>query len=188
MQRDEIEGLIAESSQTLAGLASSAEAIRVAGESLVRVLKSGGKVLTAGNGGSAAEALHMSEEIIGRYKGNRRSLPAVSLTADTTAITCIGNDFGFSEIFSRQVEGLGRRGDALVLFSTSGSAENLQRALKVATEAGLTTVCLLGRDGGKLAGLSDHEIIVKGSKTERIQEAHQLILHVLLEIIEQEFA
>lgn len=187
MRRDEIEALIAEGAQTLAGLSAYAEAIRDAGESLVSVLKNGGKILTAGNGGSAAEALHMSEEIIGRYKGNRRSLASVALTADTTAITCIGNDFGFEEIFSRQVEGLGRKGDALVLFSTSGAAENLQRALSSARNAGLVTVCLLGRDGGKLAGASDHEIIVRGSKTERIQEAHQLVLHVFLEMIEEEF-
>jgi len=154
---------------------------------VVAALRNGGKVLTAGNGGSAAEALHMAEELVGRFRGNRIALPAVSLVADCTALTCIGNDFGFDRIFSRQVEGLGQRGDVLVLFSTSGHAQNLQSALSAAKSQGLLTVAFLGRDGGPLAGRADFEIIVPGAATERIQEAHQVLLHLVLDEIEHAF-
>ncbi len=154
---------------------------------LVATLRAGGKVLTAGNGGSAAEAMHMAEELSGRYKGNRRSLPGIALTADGTALTCIGNDYGFDEVFSRQVEGLGAPGDLLVLFSTSGRARNLSRALEAARSRGMRILALLGRDGGPLHGLADAEILAPGAATENIQEAHQVILHLLLEAVESLF-
>ena len=156
-------------------------------DTMIDALRNGNKVLTAGNGGSSAEALHMSEELIGRFRGNRRALPAVALVADCTALTCIGNDFGFDEIFSRQIQGLAKSGDVLVLFSTSGNAQNLSKALVAGKNAGMKTVCLLGRDGGLLAGLADYEIIIAGEATERIQEAHQVILHLLLDAVEQAF-
>ena len=114
----------------------------------------GGKVLTCGNGGSAADALHMAEELIGRYRNNRRSLPAVSLCADATAITCIANDFGYDEVFARQLAGLGAKGDLLVCFTTSGNSINILRALEVARDRGVTSVALLGKDGGKARGQS----------------------------------
>jgi D-sedoheptulose 7-phosphate isomerase len=154
---------------------------------VIGALKGEGKILTAGNGGSAAEALHMSEELVGRFRTNRRALPSVSLVADPTALTCIGNDFGFDHVFARQVEGLGRKGDVLVLFSTSGRAANLALALEAAKKAGLTSVCILGRDGGALAGRGDFEVVVEGSATERIQEAHQVIVHLVLDAVEQHF-
>ena len=156
-------------------------------DAIVSALKSGNKVLTAGNGGSAADALHMSEELIGRFRGNRISLPAVALVADCTAITCIGNDYGFDFIFSRQIEGLGRQGDVLVLFSTSGQAPNLLMALEAAAARGLVTVAFLGRAGGALAGRADHEVIVPGEATERIQEAHCVLLHMVLDAVEDAF-
>jgi D-sedoheptulose 7-phosphate isomerase len=168
-------------------LAGQAGTIAGIGAMICDALRKGGKVLTAGNGGSAAEALHMSEELVGRYRGDRRSLAAVSLVADCTALTCIGNDYGYDEIFSRQVEGLGREGDVLVLFSTSGRARNLKRALDTAKAQGMKVVCLLGKDGGALAGLGSAEIIVGSEATERIQEAHQVIVHLVLEIVESEF-
>ncbi|MBR0057199.1 MAG: SIS domain-containing protein, partial [Kiritimatiellae bacterium] len=140
-----------------------------------------------GNGGSAAEAMHMSEEAIGRFRGNRRSLPAVALVADGTALTCIGNDFGFDQIFARQVEGLGVQGDLLVLFSTSGNAANLSLALDAARARGMKTLAILGKTGGQLKGRADIEIIIEGTDTGRIQEAHQLLLHILLEAVEKEF-
>jgi D-sedoheptulose 7-phosphate isomerase len=171
----------------IGGLVESVDVIGEMGEVIVAALKAGSKVLTAGNGGSAADALHMSEEFVGRFRNNRCSLPAVSLAADSTAITCIGNDFGFDEIFSRQVEGLGKAGDVLVVFSTSGSARNLSRAIEAAREAKLITIALLGRDGGPLAGKADHEIIVRGDATERIQEAHQVLVHLLLDAAERVF-
>jgi D-sedoheptulose 7-phosphate isomerase len=178
---------IAASAAMIGGLVESVDVIGEMGEVIVAALKAGGKVLTAGNGGSAAEALHMSEEFVGRFRNNRSSLAAVSLAADPTAITCIGNDFGFDEIFSRQVEGLGKAGDVLVVFSTSGSARNLSRAIETACEAKLITIALLGRDGGPLAGRADHEIIVQGDAAERIQEAHQVVLHLLLDAAERAF-
>ncbi len=153
----------------------------------VKCLRAGNKVLTCGNGGSAADAMHMAEEFIARYRSNRRSLPAVCLNADPTVITCIANDFGYDDIFSRQVEGLGVRDDVLVCFTTSGNSANCLRALTVAKSRGLITVALLGKDGGKAKGMADFEFIIGNSDTARIQEAHTLILHALLEVVEREF-
>lgn len=171
--------------QSLRECTSAIEAVSAV---VIATLRAGRKVLTAGNGGSAAESLHMAEELVGRFRGNRMSLPAVSLVADCTALTCIGNDFGFDHIFSRQVEGLGKEGDVLILFSTSGRAVNLTMALDVAKAQGLRTVALLGRDGGALAGRADYEIVVPGVATERIQEAHQVLLHLILDEVEHAFA
>lgn len=178
---------IENSSRTIAGLQSQVSRLATIGEAMVSALRSGNKVLTAGNGGSAAEALHMAEELVGRFKANRVSLPAISLVADCTALTCIGNDYGYDEIFRRQVEGLGKAGDVLVLFSTSGNAENLRLAVEEGTRKGLITVALLGRDGGRLAGMATHQVIVDCNETAHIQEAHQVILHLLLGIVEVAF-
>ena len=175
------------SAATIRGLALQAGPLSAICAAVVDVLRVGGRVLTAGNGGSAAEAMHMAEELIGRYRGNRRSLPGIALTADGTAMTCIGNDFGFDQVFSRQVEGLGQAGDLLVVFSTSGNAANLRHAVDAARLRGLRTVCILGRDGGALAGRGDLEICVPGDDTARIQEAHQVILHLILEEVELAF-
>lgn len=175
------------SATTIASLATHVDDLAAVADTMIDALRNGNKVLTAGNGGSSAEALHMSEELIGRFRGNRRALPAVALVADCTALTCIGNDFGFDEIFSRQIQGLAKSGDVLVLFSTSGKAQNLLNALASGKNADMKTVCLLGRDGGPLAGLADHEIIIEGEATERIQEAHQVVLHLLLDAVERAF-
>ena len=175
---------IDESAATIASLSGQAEAIAAAADAVVSVLQAGGKVLTAGNGGSAAEALHMAEELTGRYRTNRVSLPGICLAADGTALTCIGNDYGFDEVFGRQVEGLGSAGDVLVLFSTSGRARNLARALEAARAGGLTVMALLGRDGGPIRGKAGHEILIEADATERIQEAHQVIVHLILDAVE----
>ena len=175
---------IDESAATIASLSGQAEAIAAAADAVVSVLQAGGKVLTAGNGGSAAEALHMAEELTGRYRTNRVSLPGICLAADGTALTCIGNDYGFDEVFGRQVEGLGSAGDVLVLFSTSGRARNLARALEAARAGGLTVMALLGRDGGPIRGKAEHEILIEADATERIQEAHQVIVHLILDAVE----
>lgn len=187
VSKERLDQAIRESADTVASLSGHLEAIARAASMLVAVLRAGNKILTAGNGGSAAEALHMAEELTGRYRANRVSLPGIALVADSTALTCIANDFGFDHVFSRQVEGLGRAGDALVLFSTSGNAKNLQLALKAARERGLKTVAFLGRDGGPIAGLADCEILVAGTRTERIQEAHQVLVHLMLDAVEEEF-
>lgn len=187
MTRTQIQKMISDSSATIAGMQADSAQIESIGKTLVASLKKGRKLLVAGNGGSAAEAMHMAEELIGRFRTNRRALPAVALSADPTAITCIGNDFGFNDVFSRQIEALGCPGDVLVLFSTSGNSENIISALKAGEKKRMKTVCLLGKDGGALAGKADLEVIIPAKATARIQEAHQVILHVVLEMVEEAF-
>ena len=182
-----IDRCIVDNLACIGSLRQQSDCIAAAVELLVQTLVAGGKVLTAGNGGSAAEAMHMAEELVGRYRGNRRSLPGIALTADGTALTCIGNDFGFDQVFSRQIEGLGVAGDLLVLFSTSGQAANLTLAVHAARNRKMRILLILGRDGGPLAGCGDCEIVVQGLDTARIQEAHQLVLHILLEGVERAF-
>ena len=178
---------ITESCAAIQSLAAQQPTFDRLAAATVQCLRAGNKVLTCGNGGSAADAMHMAEEFIARYRSNRRSLPAVCLNADPTVITCIANDFCYDEIFARQVEGLGVCGDLLVCFTTSGNSVNCLRALAVAKARGLITVALLGKDGGKARGIADFEFIVGNSDTARIQEAHTLILHALLEVVEREF-
>lgn len=161
-------------------------AVEATGKKLAASLASGGRILTCGNGGSACDALHLSEELVGRFDRDRRSLSALCLSADAALLTCIANDFGFESVFARQVEGLGRPGDSLVVFSTSGNSPNLVAALHAAKKAGLTTISLLGKTGGKCRGLADHDIIVPSTTTARIQEVHTFILHAWLGLIEEE--
>ncbi len=172
--------------RTLLALAGEEGTFQKIAAAAVASLRSGGKILACGNGGSAADAMHLTQELIGRFRSNRRSLPGVSLTADPTALTCIGNDFGFDHVFSRQVEGLANANDLLVCFSTSGNSPNILRALDAAKAKGVKTVALLGKGGGKAKGKADFEIIIANSDSGRIQEAHTLILHALLEVIERE--
>lgn len=155
---------------------------------LVQALESGGTVLTCGNGGSAAEALHLAEELSGRYRTNRPALRGLSLCADPTALTCIANDFGFDHVFARQVEALGRPGDLLVVFSTSGRSANLVRALHVARDRGLATLGLLGGEGGACLALCDHAVVVHGVDGAGVQEVHQMVMHMLCEACEARFA
>ncbi len=154
---------------------------------VVDTLRGGGKLLTLGNGGSAADALHLAEELIGRYRGDRPPLPALCLSADGTALTCIANDYGFDAVFSRQVEALARRGDALVVFSTSGRSANVVEALHAARQRGAITIGLLGRDGGEAAPLCDYRVVVPHDDTARIQEIHGLLLHLICEAVERSF-
>ncbi len=153
-------------------------------ECLKKALAGGNLVLTCGNGGSAAEALHFSEELIGRYKANRAPFKSICLCADTTALTCIANDFGFDQIYSRQVEALASRGDVLVVLSTSGSSPNIIRALEAARNCGAHTVGLLGSNGGNARALCDHPLVVSGVDGAAAQEAHQMIIHMLCEALE----
>jgi len=182
-----IQKLIVECENAIGSLKDQSAAIERAGVALVTALRGGGAIYTAGNGGSAAEAMHMAEELTGRFRTNRAPLPGISLVADCTALTCIGNDFGFDDIFSRQVTALGKAGDCLVIFSTSGNSANLVKAMNAANDRRMTVISLLGRGGGAMAGKSHHEIIVKSQSTGRVQEAHQLIMHILLEVIEEAF-
>ncbi len=145
------------------------------------------KVLVFGNGGSACDALHFSGEWVNRYKRERKALAAVALTADAPLLTCIGNDSSFDEIFSRQIEALGQPGDIALAISTSGNSANILKALSAAKSCGLTTISLLGRDGGKVIEnkLSDHVLLVSQSQlTSRIQETHEWILHAICEYVD----
>ena len=149
-------------------------------------IASGGKLLFCGNGGSAADSQHLAAELTGRFIKDRRPLAAMALSTDTSALTCIGNDYSFDEIFARQVTGLGRKGDVLIGISTSGNSRNVIRAVEEAKKLGMVSIGLLGRDGGKLKSLCDHSIIVPSDVTARIQECHILIGHTLCGMIEQE--
>jgi len=183
MIQPHLEELIA----TLGRFRALLPAVEAAGTEIGEAIRNGRKLLTAGNGGSAADALHLSEELVGRFDKERRSLPAIALCADATLLTCIGNDYGFERIFSRQIEGLGRPGDVLVVFSTSGKSPNLIAALHAAKEHGLKTIALLGRDGGPAKGIADHELIVPSNVTARVQEVHTFILHSWLCMLEAGF-
>ncbi len=149
-------------------------------------LEGGGKILLFGNGGSAADAQHLAAELTIRYKQNRAPLAAIALTTDTSALTAGGNDFGFSEIFVRQVQALGRSGDIALGISTSGNSENVNKALKAAGAMGLTAIGLSGRDGGAMAKLTDPCLIVPSHDTARIQEMHITLGHMLCGALEQD--
>ncbi len=159
--------------------------IEEVGKLLCESFGKGGRLLTFGNGGSAADAQHLAEELMGKFLRDRRPLPATSLCADGTAMTCIANDFGYAEVFARQVQALARPGDVVMGFSTSGNSENVLRGLRAAKEKGATTVGLLGRDGGKAAALADHAIVVPGNVTSHIQEMHVIIVHLLCDIVDR---
>jgi D-sedoheptulose 7-phosphate isomerase len=153
----------------------------------VTALRGGKKLLTCGNGGSATDAMHLAEELVGRYRGSRKSLPALALAADASVLTCIANDFGYEEVFARQVAAHGRPGDVLVAFSTSGKSENILRALRAARASGVTTVGFLGKGGGAAKDLCDHAVVIASDASERIQEAHTVLLHILCEAAEKAF-
>ena len=153
---------------------------------LGQTLISGGTIFWCGNGGSAADSQHMAAELVGRFKKNRRALRSLALTTDTSILTCVANDYDYESIFSRQVEAMGRQGDVLIGISTSGNSVNVIRAFEVAKSAGIKTVALLGKDGGKCKVIADNALIIPSQNTARIQEAHILIGHVLCELIEKE--
>lgn len=171
----------------LVELEALAPGIEEASNFLLRILKNKNKLLTCGNGGSAAEAQHLSTELVGRFKFNRQSLPAVSLNADGSALTCIANDFGAEFVFSRQLEGLAKAGDALVAFSSSGNSANIVQALKSARKRSIESLALLGNDGGACRGLASHEVIVPSTSTAVVQEIHLLLIHYFCEAIEEAF-
>ncbi len=146
--------------------------------------QAGGKMMTCGNGGSAAEALHFAEELTGRFSSNRPPLPGLCLNADPTALTCISNDFGFDHVFSRQCEAFGCKGDVLVVFSTSGKSKNILMALESARERGIITLGLLGYDGGPAEALCDLSFLSPGTDSAAIQECHQIAMHAICNCFE----
>lgn len=184
--RDLISKRIDGSIAAVSSLRGMVEQIAKAADAVRNVLAAGGTVYTCGNGGSAAQALHLAEELIGRYRSNRKALRAVCMNADPTALTCIANDFGFENVFSRQCEALLKERDLLVVFSTSGNSVNVVNALKVARTKKANTMGLLGGDGGLCKSLCDHALVIAqpGKDSAFIQEAHEVILHVLCETLE----
>lgn len=148
-------------------------------------VKQGGTLLFCGNGGSAADAQHMATEYVVRYMRNRRAYPAIALTTDTSLITAVGNDLGFDHIFSRQIEALGKRGDLLIIHSTSGNSPNVLRAAEAANKKGIPVLALTKQDGGALRTIADHTIVVPTDRTDRAQEIHLCIQHAICDAIEQ---
>lgn len=159
-----------------------------AADLIAQSLERGGKVLTAGNGGSAAEAQHLAGELVGRYLRDRRALPAVALTADTAILTAVGNDFSFASIFARQVEALGTPGDVFVGLTTSGRSANIVRAAEAARERGLTVIALVGAQAADLEGRVDLAVTVPSTETPLIQEAHLVIVHLICALVEERVA
>ena len=153
-------------------------------QELALAYKNGKKSLIAGNGGSNCDAMHFAEEFTGRFRKDRRALPSISIS-DSSHITCVGNDYGFDFVFAKCVEAFGQEGDFFFGISTSGNSKNIIEAVKSAKERNLKTVALLGKDGGKLKGVCDYEFIIPGETSDRIQEVHMMILHIIIEGVER---
>ena len=152
---------------------------------IVDCLKNGNKILLAGNGGSATQASHIAAEFTGRYKMERKGLPAIALTTDLAAVTSIANDYGFDVVFERGLEALGNDGDILIALTTSGNSPNIIRAAEKAKKMKIKVIGLLGKNGGKIKNVSDIEIVIPSGNTPRIQEAHLTILHIICELVEK---
>jgi phosphoheptose isomerase len=188
LARQVIDTNIADARATLQHLASLEPQIEAAAAIIADVMLSGHKLLACGNGGSAADASHLTTEFVARYDRERRAYPAISLSAHGGDITAIGNDYSFADLFARQVQAYGKPGDVLVVFTTTGKSENVYRALLAAKEHGLKTIAFLGRDGAQCAALADVELLVKGNVTARIQEGHKFLLHTVCELVELQLA
>jgi D-sedoheptulose 7-phosphate isomerase len=187
MSPDDIRRIVAESVALKERFfAASAPLLLEVGRRVAGCLLGGGRVLAFGNGGSAADAQHFAAELVGRLQRERRGLSAIALTTDPSAVTAIGNDMGFAAVFRRQVEAHGRPGDVALGISTSGRSPNVVEGLREARRLGLATVGLTGNGGGDLPGLVDHLIDVPHPDTQRIQEVHSMVLHVLCQVVEEE--
>lgn len=176
---------VAEQVSVLQSLHLISDTVDQAGSLAASAIQSGGKLMFCGNGGSAADSQHLAAELTGRFIKDRRALAAIALTTDSSALTCIGNDYAYDEVFARQVQGLGRAGDVLVAISTSGHSRNVIRAVEEAKALGVKVIGFLGRDGGALREMCDVPIVVPSQVTARIQESHILIGHTLCGLIEQ---
>ena len=183
MIKSELEGHLAAIKATFALEAD----IKKACETAVATLKAGGKILLCGNGGSAADAQHIAAELTGRYKTERGALAGIALTTDTSALTAIGNDYGYEFVFSRQLEALGREGDLLIAISTSGNSGNVIKALELARKIGIKTIGLSGRTGGAMNELCELNLVVPSNDTPRIQEMHIMIGHIICQAIDDAF-
>lgn len=159
--------------------------VAAASQQMTEALRRGDKVLLFGNGGSAADAQHIAAELVGRFAFDRRALPALALSVNSSCVTAIGNDYGFAQLFSRQIEALGRRGDVAIGISTSGNSQNVINGLMKAKEMGLHTIALSGNTGGKLRNIADYCICAPSDETPRIQECHILVGHIFSELVER---
>ncbi len=164
--------------------ASCVDDIRKSAESIISSLKKGGKLILCGNGGSAADAQHIAAEFVGRFKKERKALPAIALTTNTSVLTAIANDYGYNQVFKRQVEAIAAKNDVLMGISTSGNAVNVIEAVELANKIGLKTIALTGAGGGKLAKIATFSIKVPSFNTPRIQESHIVIGHIICELVE----
>ena len=163
------------------------DVIQLMAERCKEALKAGNKVLFCGNGGSAADAQHLAAELIGRFQKERRSLASIALTTDTSILTAVANDYGYDEVFARQVEGLGRSGDVLIGISTSGNSANVVKAALKARDTGMHTIAFTGEGGGKLKDICDITFVVPSKVTARIQEMHIMVGHIICELVEKEY-
>ncbi len=184
---DQIKEMIKQSIETHGEVLNLTEQIGQSANLMISSLKQGNKIISCGNGGSAAQAQHFSAELIGRFEAERQSIPSISLTTDTSNITALGNDYGFNTIFKRQIESLGKTGDILICLSSSGNSENLIQAIQEAKSKNIKVINLLGKDGGNMRYLGDINIIISSQNTARVQECHILILHILAKLIEDSF-
>ena len=161
--------------------------VEEAGKICIESLKYGGKIILCGNGGSAADAQHIAAELSGRFKKERRALAAIAITTDTSALTSIGNDYGYEFVFSRQIEAIGKKGDVLIGISTSGNSENVIKAIESAKKIGMKVITLTGKNGGEMKNLGDVNVIIPSNNTPRIQEMHIMIGHMICALIDKEF-
>lgn len=182
---DQVVRVLKETAAAHERMAASAGVIASVADAIAASLKQGGSVLVFGNGGSAADAQHFAAELVGRYEQDRKAWPAVALTTDTSALTAIGNDYGFDRVFARQIEALGRAGDVAIGISTSGNSPNVLRALEAANARGMITVALTGK-GGQAGSIAAHHVAVNEPRTARVQEVHATVLHVICELVERE--
>jgi phosphoheptose isomerase len=179
---------VAEAKAVLQQLLELEGHVEAASAVIAEALLSGHKLLACGNGGSAADASHLTTEFVVRYDRERRAYPAISLACHGGDLTAIGNDYSFADLFARQVQAYGQPGDALAVFTTSGNSENIFRALVAAKDLKLKTIAFLGRDGGECAGMADVELLVAGKITARIQEGHKFLLHTICELVDEQLA
>ncbi|EFO80251.1 phosphoheptose isomerase [Oscillochloris trichoides DG-6] len=175
---------LATSVALLHAMTAHAEAVDAITDRVVAALLAGQTLFTCGNGGSATDAMHLAEELVGRYRASRRPFPAICLNSDVGAITCIANDFGYEQVFARQLQALARPGDLLIIFSTSGNSPNLLAALHTARTCGVTSIAMLGKGGGDAGQLADYALVVPSDESARIQEVHTLLLHTICEALE----
>jgi phosphoheptose isomerase len=179
-----LKNAVAAAEETLQSLLHLDAQLAKAADLIEQCLRGGNKLLVCGNGGSAADASHFATEFVVRFMKDRPAYPAICLAGDGGVLTAVGNDYGFDEIFARQVAAFGLPGDLLICLTTSGKSRNVERALEEAKARKLRTIAFLGRDGGSTIGMADVDLLVRGDLTARIQEAHQLLLHVLCETVE----